>query len=209
MNIITITINGMEYNLKGEEKEEYLRTIGNYVDKKIKNILENNERLSTSDASILTAINVTDDMFKLGSENEKLADSIELMEKKIASFEEVERKLKSEIENANIRNEELLKKIEELKNNNSSDEISVLKSQINNLINENLQVKEESKRHLQNEDKYKKENKELRFNIHTLKYKIIDLENKFLENQIHLAKAKKEVVEVLNNNTKTKHIKTR
>lgn len=204
MNIITITINGMEYNLKGEEKEEYLRTIGNYVDKKIKNILENNERLSTSDASILTAINVTDDMFKLGSENEKLADSIELMEKKIASFEEVERKLKSEIENANIRNEELLKKIEELKNNNSSDEISVLKSQINNLINENLQVKEESKRHLQNEDKYKKENKELRFNIHTLKYKIIDLENKFLENQIHLAKAKKEVVEVLNNNTKTK-----
>ncbi|AAK80311.1 cell division protein ZapA [Clostridium acetobutylicum] len=207
MNIITITINGMEYNLKGEEKEEYLRTIGNYVDKKIKNILENNERLSTSDASILTAINVTDDMFKLGSENEKLADSIELMEKKIASFEEVERKLKSEIENANIRNEELLKKIEELKNNNSSDEISVLKSQINNLINENLQVKEESKRHLQNEDKYKKENKELRFNIHTLKYKIIDLENKFLENQIHLAKAKKEVVEVLNNNTKTKHKK--
>lgn len=206
MNIITITINGMEYNLKGEEKEEYLRTIGNYVDKKIKNILENNERLSTSDASILTAINVTDDMFKLGSENEKLADSIELMEKKIASFEEVERKLKSEIENANIRNEELLKKIEELKNNNSSDEISVLKSQINNLINENLQVKEESKRHLQNEDKYKKENKELRFNIHTLKYKIIDLENKFLENQIHLAKAKKEVVEVLNNNTKTKRI---
>ncbi|KHD38489.1 hypothetical protein NL50_02990 [Clostridium acetobutylicum] len=207
MNIITITINGMEYNLKGEEKEEYLRTIGNYVDKKIKNILGNNERLSTSDASILTAINVTDDMFKLGSENEKLADSIELMEKKIASFEEVERELKSEIENANIRNEELLKKIEELKNNDSSDEISVLKSQINNLINENLQVKEESKRHLQNEDKYKKENKELRFNIHTLKYKIIDLENKFLENQIHLAKAKKEVVEVLNSNTKTKHKK--
>ncbi|MCR3759837.1 cell division protein ZapA [Clostridium felsineum] len=207
MNIITITINGMEYNLKGEEKEEYLRTVGNYVDKKIKNILGNNERLSTSDAAILTALNVTDDMFKLSNENERLADSMELMEKKIAALEEIQRKLESEMENVNSRNEELLKNIEEAKNNVSSEEVSHLVEQINVLKLENIKIKDESKSHIDSEEKYKKENKALRFNIHTLKYKIIDLENKFLENQISLAKAKKEVVEVLNNNPKSKNVK--
>ncbi|URZ00119.1 cell division protein ZapA [Clostridium felsineum] len=207
MNIITITINGMEYNLKGEEKEEYLRTVGNYVDKKIKNILGNNERLSTSDAAILTALNVTDDMFKLSNENERLADSMELMEKKIAALEEIQRKLESEMENVNSRNEELLKNIEEAKNNVSSEEVSRLVEQINVLKLENIKIKDESKSHIDSEEKYKKENKVLRFNIHTLKYKIIDLENKFLENQISLAKAKKEVVEVLNNNPKSKNVK--
>ena len=64
MNIVTIKINGNEYNLKGDEREEYLHMVASYVDKKIKNIMGNNEKLSTSSAAILTALNLGDDMFK-------------------------------------------------------------------------------------------------------------------------------------------------
>ena len=45
MNIVTIKINGIEYNLKGNEREEYLHMVGSYVDKKIKNIMSNNEKI--------------------------------------------------------------------------------------------------------------------------------------------------------------------
>ncbi|MCS4522060.1 cell division protein ZapA [Clostridium botulinum] len=34
MNIITVKINGVEYNLKGEEQEDYLHKVARYVDKR-------------------------------------------------------------------------------------------------------------------------------------------------------------------------------
>ena len=40
MNVITVKINGLEYNLKGEESEEYLHKVAIYADKKIKGILD-------------------------------------------------------------------------------------------------------------------------------------------------------------------------
>ena len=81
MNVVTIKINGNEYNLKGEEKEEYLHMVASYVDKKIKNIMGNNEKLSTSSAAILTALNLGDDMFKSRSLCKELSNKSESLEK--------------------------------------------------------------------------------------------------------------------------------
>ena len=81
MNVVTIKINGIEYNLKGEEREEYLHMVASHVDKKIKNIMSNNEKLSTSSAAILTALNLGDDMFKSHSLSKELSSKVESLEK--------------------------------------------------------------------------------------------------------------------------------
>nr|WP_278001134.1 cell division protein ZapA [Clostridium botulinum] len=85
MNIITVKINGVEYNLKGEEQEDYLHKVARYVDKKIADILDNNPKLSTSSASILTAINAVDDGLKKEEQIENLQLEIDKLKKNSAS----------------------------------------------------------------------------------------------------------------------------
>mgnify|MGYP000945613319 FL=1 len=64
MNVVSVRINGVEYNLKGEEQEEYLLKAAGYVDKKIKAVMEKNCMLNTSSAAVLSALNIVDDLFK-------------------------------------------------------------------------------------------------------------------------------------------------
>ncbi|WP_157055648.1 cell division protein ZapA [Clostridium sp. DMHC 10] len=125
MNLITIKINGMEYCLRGEEKEEYLRTVEKYVDKKIKNIIENNEKLSTADAAILTALNVADDMFKTGYENDELIDKIEIYKKRESDLKIELQKARDEIGQIKKKNQIEYNKLNEklLKSNNEKNEL--------------------------------------------------------------------------------------
>lgn len=214
MNVITIKINGIEYCLRGEEKEEYLRTVEKYVDKKIKNIIENNEKLSTADAAILTALNVADDMFKTGYENDELVDKLE-------SYKKQENDLKGEFENAKDEIEEVKKK-HQVECNKLNENLLKLSNEKNELLAEIKGLKDLKGKDKQVEDlteqlavmeneikKYKSmyekcssENKDLKFTIHSLKYKVIDLENKYLENQIDLAKTKKQIVKNLKEGNK-------
>ena len=64
MNIITVKINGMEYNLRGEENNEYLQMVAQYVDNKINSLMIKNTKISRPDATILAAINLGDEVFK-------------------------------------------------------------------------------------------------------------------------------------------------
>lgn len=206
MNVITIKINGMEYCLRGEEKEEYLRTVEKYVDKKIKNIIENNEKLSTADAAILTALNVADDMFKTGYENDELIDEIEDYKKRERDLKDQLQNAKNEIEGIKKKDQIEYNKLNEklLKESNEKNEILAEVKELKNLKEKNTQVEElteqlavmenEIKKYKNMYEKNASENKDLKFTIHSLKYKVIDLENKYLENQINLAKTKKQIV---------------
>lgn len=44
---VTVKINGREYNLKGNDNEEYLKNVSSFVDGKIKQIKANNGVLSS------------------------------------------------------------------------------------------------------------------------------------------------------------------
>lgn len=68
-NKVIIRIAGKDYTLVGVESDEYIQKVGLYIDKKMNEILMRNNRLSTSLAAVLTAINVADDFFK-SRENE-------------------------------------------------------------------------------------------------------------------------------------------
>jgi cell division protein ZapA len=183
MSSVTVRVNNKEYKLVGDEKEEYLHTVGNYVDKKIKNIMENNPKLSTSEAAILTAMNLADEFYKSGEYNEKLSDEVEelrneanSLKREITKLREKEEKLKIQIDKAIIQNDDDKKdkQIEEL-----NQRIISMEKDIEGI------------------NKLKDENKNLKFNLQSAKYKIIDLENKYLENQILLARAKKEYIEYM------------
>lgn len=187
MNVVTVNINGMDYNLKGVEDEEYLHRVARYVDKKLKTIIESNPKLSLASASVLTALNAADDMFKCDEAYEKLEGKID----KLLSNEE---KYKSEAESLRKQlmfledyNKELQQKLKNVQSSKGAEKKN------NDLVklNEEFEVLADSAKKYKNENgKLKEENKELRFQIQSYKYKTMDLQHRLIENGINLAKAK-------------------
>jgi len=66
---VDVLIAGNTYRIIGIESDEYIQRVGLYVDRKLNEVLKVNNKLSTSTAAILTAINIADDFFK-AHENE-------------------------------------------------------------------------------------------------------------------------------------------
>lgn len=73
-NKASVRIAGKEYILVGEEPEQYIYNLAYYVDKKISEMLKINPMLSTSMASVLTALNVADEYLKLAEKETKMLD---------------------------------------------------------------------------------------------------------------------------------------
>ena len=63
-NRVELRIAGKDYTVVGTEPEEYIQRVGLYVDKKMSEVMKISNKLSTSLAAVLTAINVVDDLFK-------------------------------------------------------------------------------------------------------------------------------------------------
>lgn len=189
MTIVTVKINGVEYNLKGDEREEYLHKVAGYVDKKVKNILENNTKLSTSSAAILSAVNVVDDMFKKQKECEELIDKLNQIEKAQSSYMEQIETLKKQLNHMEQYNAELQLK---LKNNLSNQQVEQLQNSVQKLTEELRITQETAHRYMKENSSLKSENKEFKFQLQSAKYKIIDLQHKLVENQINLAREKKQ-----------------
>ena len=188
MNVVTIKINGIEYNLKGEEREEYLHMVASHVDKKIKNIMGNNEKLSTSSAAILTALNLGDDMFKSNAHSKELSSKVEFLEKHDKELTEQLEGLKKQLNHMEAYNEELLNKCKAVEN---SDYVKTLEQE-NIKMQQELEAMQEATRIcIEQNRKVEMENKELKFQLQSSKYKTIDLQNKLIEYQISLAKQKK------------------
>ncbi|MBU3146246.1 cell division protein ZapA [Clostridium sp. CF012] len=188
MNVVTIKINGNEYNLKGEEREEYLHMVASYVDKKIKGIMGNNEKLSTSSAAILTALNLGDDLFKSHSLCKELSNKSESLEKhdkeSVLQLED----FKKQLNHMEAYNEELHNKFKNIEN---GEYIKTLEQENIRIGKELEAMKESTKFCIEENRKIKVENKDMRFKLQSSKYKIIDLQNKLIEYQISLAKQRK------------------
>ncbi|MDP4091071.1 MAG: cell division protein ZapA [Bacillota bacterium] len=196
MNIVTVRINGIEYNLKGEEKEEYLHKVAGVVDKKIKSLMDNNPRLNLSSAAVLTAVNAIDDLFKCDQAYKDLCRELEDLEKRECEYKEQIESLKSQLGQLKQINDELVEKInidnKEVLLKGKDAEIAGLKDSIDEL-------KDTAEKYLSDVNAYKAENKEMKFQLQSARYKIIDLQNKLVENQINLVKVKKMNNPLINN----------
>ena len=188
MNMVSVKINGVEYNLKGEEQIEYLNKVAKYADKKIKNIMDKNCMLNTSSAAVLSAINIVDDLFKSQTEYIKISDYANELENDNKQCEKQIKELKSQLKHLVLDNSELLQEIEESIN---KDVLLEKEEELEKIKNELNLMKEAAQKYVEKNNILKAENKELKFQLRSSNYKVMDLQNKLMESQINYAKEKK------------------
>ena len=69
---VEVMINGQRYIISGEtgeENEAYLYRLGHYVDRKVQDVRKAYNRLNDTDAVVLAAITIADELLKLRDEN--------------------------------------------------------------------------------------------------------------------------------------------
>lgn len=107
-NKVNVRIAGNEYTIRGNEPAEYIQRVALYVDQKTTEIMQANHTLSTSMASVLTAINVVDEMFKISEEKETLERELELAKKALQEIKQERDMLSQQLQKANEENKHLL-----------------------------------------------------------------------------------------------------
>jgi cell division protein ZapA len=66
---ICVNIFGSDYVIKGEGDPQYIREVAAFVDSKMKEIASTTSNVSSIKVSILTALNLADELFKIKKEN--------------------------------------------------------------------------------------------------------------------------------------------
>ena len=74
-NRVVITICGEEYTLVAEETPAYMQKVGGYVNDKMTEVM-NDAKVGRTDAAVLTAVNLTDELFKSQAAAEQLRSQI-------------------------------------------------------------------------------------------------------------------------------------
>ena len=74
-NRVVVTICGDEYTFVAEESASYMQKVGAYVGDKMEDIL-NNTHVGRTDAAVLTAVNIADELFKAQATAEQLRRQI-------------------------------------------------------------------------------------------------------------------------------------
>lgn len=74
---VTVDIYGQQYVITGEESENHIYEVAQYVDSKIREINRSNPSLDTTRLAVLTSVNVVHEYIKLKEEYMKLKESIE------------------------------------------------------------------------------------------------------------------------------------
>lgn len=175
---VEVLIDGRNFTIVGNEPRDYIRGIASYVDEKITEVTDKNDKLSGSMAATLAAINITDEYFKAKTELVKLKEEAK---EPIEKYDE----LIEELENSKRKIEELNKKYEESK------------LHINNLEDE----KEENDFKIKDNEKVLElKEKELKDNEDTIKR----LQDKVFDSQVELIETKKELDESLKSFEKEK-----
>ena len=74
-NRVSITICGEEYTFVAEESASYMQKVGTYVGDKMSEVLSS-AKVGRTDAAVLTAANIADELFKAQEANQQLRSQI-------------------------------------------------------------------------------------------------------------------------------------
>ena len=74
-NRVVVSICGEDYTFVAEEAPSYMQRVGSYVSEKMEAVLSG-ARVGRTDAAVLTAANITDELFKAQSASEQLRSLI-------------------------------------------------------------------------------------------------------------------------------------
>lgn len=106
-NKVELRIAGKDYTIVGTEPEEYIQRIGHYIDRKMVEIMRTSNKLSTSLAAVLTAINVADDLFKSHENEVNLKKELKRIQEQLESMREEKHRLNQENISLESQNQEL------------------------------------------------------------------------------------------------------
>lgn len=131
-NKVTVRIAGNEYVISGAESPEYIQKIALFVDRRVQEITRKNHLLSTSMASVLTSINLADEMFRLSEALKNNENELAELKKKHQELKEESQKVK--MENVKLKERESQLRIELTKRET---ELKEVRNTINTLQNTN------------------------------------------------------------------------
>ena len=86
MGSTEVYILGQKYTIKGDEPEEYIRELASFVDGKLKEVYNAAPNITPVKATILAALDIADELFKMKNEQEELTKNIEEKTKTLASL---------------------------------------------------------------------------------------------------------------------------
>lgn len=86
MGSTEVYILGQKYTIKGDAPEEYIREIASFVDKKLKEVHNSIPNITPVKASILAALDIADELFKLRNEQDVMTKTIEEKAERLASL---------------------------------------------------------------------------------------------------------------------------
>lgn len=196
MNKVKVKINGQDYTIKGNESEAYLHQVGQEVHQMIASILERSYLMDASSAAVLAALNAVD-------EKKKLEDRVQRLQGEEGSRSQVKETLSQEVEELKAllevyekENGALEETITQLKAGETQ-ELHQKEKEIKRLETE-LRLTQDSAREYRDENEsLSKINKELKFELQSYKYKVLELQKKLFDTQLTQAKDRKEKNPVL------------
>ena len=96
-NKIEVTIDGHNFTVIGADDENYVRNLSYYVDKRIKQLVSKNDKLSPTMSATLAALNIADELHKLNGEYKDLKNNtkkpLEEYENLVKDLEEANKKI--------------------------------------------------------------------------------------------------------------------
>lgn len=175
-----VQIDGRNFTVIGDGSEKYIHSLAAYVDKKIKEMVNKNNKLSSSMAAILAALNIADELYKALDELESLKS-----------------KSKAPMENY----ENILNQLKEMQNKNEelAMESNMYKDELLNMKRENERLNREIEDYI---NAMGLKEKELKDSQNTIK----KLQDKVYDSQLQIIEIKKELEEALKLYDKEKNI---
>jgi len=168
---INVMIDGRNFTVLGAEDEDYVRNLAYYVDQKIKNLANKNERLSQTMTATLAALNIADELSKTTAKLKELEGKAKEPLEKFSG-------VSKELEDSRTKVKELEKLCLEYKD-------EVIKTKLN--MEEKYSDINKSKEELELKETELEEIKELNKN----------LQERNFQNQLELIECKKELSEML------------
>lgn len=69
--MVEISIMGQKITVRGDANEDYVREIANYVEKKVKEVMESSRSVASLNVAILAAMNIADEYMKYKQQKEE------------------------------------------------------------------------------------------------------------------------------------------
>jgi cell division protein ZapA len=86
MGSTEVYILGQKYTIKGDAPGEYIKELASFVDKKLKEVYNAAPNITPVKASILAALDIADELFKMKNQQEEMTKHIEEKTETLASL---------------------------------------------------------------------------------------------------------------------------